>query len=175
MIFAIFADPTPGQENVPGNCIWGPSTLPPWGSGWKHPDTWPAGLRDDLPDDWRPTPALDALKAAKWEAVKAERDRREAGGFEYLGNIFDSDPTSVIRLTVAVAAARSAISAGQTGLSFAWTLQDNTVATLSVDEFIGLPLALAANANDLHQHARVLRERIYAATTAEEIQAIPDW
>ncbi len=117
---------------------------------------------------------LDTLKAVKWERVKAERDRREAGGFEYLEKVFDSDPTSVIRLTVAVAAARTA-KGGGSNLSYYWTLADNTVVEMTADEFIALPLALADNANTLHQHARTLRGQINAATTAEEIAAIPDW
>jgi hypothetical protein len=151
------------QERDPGEGCYG-SLLAERRQGWEEK---PAG--------WTPPVPLDVMKIAKWEAVKAERDRLEAGGFEYLDRVFDSDPTSVIRLTVAVAAARTAIAAGQTGLSFAWTLADNTVATLTADEFIGLPLALAANADTLHQHARGLREQINAATTAEEISAIPDW
>lgn len=129
--------------------------------------------------DWRehsePEPTLDEVKAAKWSKVKAERDRLEASGFIYLDKTFDSDPTSVIRLTVAVEAARAALAGGMTGMSFDWTLQDNTVATLTAEEFIGLPLALAANADALHQHARALREQIDAATTAEEVEAIPVW
>lgn len=121
------------------------------------------------------TPPLADRKEDKWAAVKTERDRREAAGFAYLGKTFDSDPTSALRLTVAASAARASLDGGQTGLTFDWTLQDNTVLTMTAEEFIALPLALADSANTLHQHARHIRAQIEAATTGAEIDALPDW
>jgi hypothetical protein len=58
-MYAIFTDPTVGNEDVAGNCTWGPSSTPPWGNGWRAKSEWPDGLRDDLADDWEPTPAAE--------------------------------------------------------------------------------------------------------------------
>lgn len=175
-MYAIFDDPTPGQENVAGNCIWGPCSEPPWGDGYLRRDHWPPGLRDDLPDDWRPTPALDVLKAAKWEAVKVERDRHEqCDGFEHKGRIFDSDHDAIDRLLVAKDAVEDAAAAG-TPFTLDWTLKDNSVwEGMTAADFAGLTISIAIAKNVVHQHARALREQIEAATTAEEIAAIPDW
>jgi hypothetical protein len=70
-MYAIFADPTVGQEDVAGNCTWGPSSTPPWGTGWRAKSEWPDGLRDDLPDDWTPTPAAEEVLAAAKTAKEA--------------------------------------------------------------------------------------------------------
>lgn len=44
-----------------------------------------------------PVKALDLAKAAKWEAIKAERDRRKAGGVKVGEHWFHSDDPSRIQ------------------------------------------------------------------------------
>ena len=117
-----------------------------------------------------PVPTLADLKAAAWSRIKAERDRREQAGAPYLGKILDSDEKSVTRISIAVQAAQAAISAGA-AFSLEWTMQDNSVVTMTAAEVVGMSVALATHSNGLHLAARVVREKIFAATDAAGVEA----
>lgn len=126
---------------------------------------------DGQPERIEPVESLDDAKVVQWATIKAERDRLEMSGVAYLGAVFDSDALSVQRIGIAVQAAQAAKSAGQP-FSVDWTTADNTVVTLTAEEVIGLPLALAAYSNSLHVTARELRDQIEAAATVDEVKAI---
>jgi hypothetical protein len=117
------------------------------------------------------TPTLDELKQSKITEMKFQRDTLEQSGFTYLGKTFDSDQKSVTRITVAAATALGAIIAGQS-ITYTWTCADNTDATLTAQEFVGLANALASYANELHEHYRQLKQQINDCTTKEELEAI---
>ncbi|HWR42781.1 DUF4376 domain-containing protein [Sporomusa sp.] len=114
---------------------------------------------------------LDGAKTSKIAEMKTKRDTLEQSGFTYLGKVFDSDPKSVQRISVAVLAAQVAIANNQS-LSFNWTLADNSTITMTAAEFVGLPIALAQHANELHEKYRALKEQIEACTTVAEVEAI---
>jgi hypothetical protein len=116
-------------------------------------------------------PTLLETQDKQWEQIKAERDRREQSGFPYMGKTFDSDALSVQRISIAAQAAQAAISANQ-AFSIDWTCADDSVLTMTAQDMISVPVALAQYSDSLHQTARGLREQIYAATTADEVQAI---
>ena len=115
-------------------------------------------------------PTLTELQAAAWSRIKAERDRREQSGTPYLGKILDSDEKSVTRISIAVQAAQAAISAG-TPFSLDWTMQDNSVITMTAAEVVGMSVALATHSNALHLAARAVHEKILAATDAAGVEA----
>ena len=115
-------------------------------------------------------PTIAELQAAAWSRIKAERDRREQSGAPYLGKVLDSDEKSVTRISIAVQAAQAAISAG-TAFSLDWTMQDNSVVTMTAAEVVGMSVALATHSNGLHLAARAVREKILAATDAAEVEA----
>lgn len=117
-----------------------------------------------------PGPTLAELQAAAWLRIKAERDLREQAGAPYLGKILDSDEKSVTRISIAVQAAQAAISAG-TAFSLDWTMQDNSVVTMTASEVVGMSVALATHSNGLHLAARVVHEKILAATDAAGVEA----
>ena len=117
-----------------------------------------------------PGPTIEELKAAAWARIKAERDRREQAGAPYLGKVLDSDEKSVTRISIAVQAAQAAISAG-TAFSLDWTMQDNTVITMTAAQVVGMSVALATHSNGLHLVARVVHEKILAATDAAGVEA----
>lgn len=117
-----------------------------------------------------PGPTLAELQSQAWSRIKAERDRREQSGAPYLGKILDSDEKSVTRISIAVQAAQAAISAG-TEFSLDWTMQDNSVVTMTAAEVVGMSVALATHSNGLHLAARAVREKILAATDAAEVEA----
>lgn len=123
------------------------------------------------------TPEQAAVE--KRAAINAERDRREAGGFEYLGKRFDSDgEKSVPRILGAVVTAQAAMLTGGT-FTVTWTCADNSTIDLTEQQLLGLAAALAAHSDALHQTARALKAAVDAAleagATAEEIDALPVW
>lgn len=113
---------------------------------------------------------LDAARDAKKDAINAERDRREAGGFEYQGVFYDSDERSAKRILVAVSAAMADVE----GFQIAWTAQDNSTHLLDGPAMIGLNAALAMHGNALHETARSLKTQVEAATSKSEVDAV-EW
>ncbi|GEM_PF-2796253 len=121
----------------------------------------------------------EQARVEKRAAINAERDRREAGGFEYLGKRFDSDgEKSVPRILGAVVTAQAAMLTGGT-FTVTWTCADNSTIDLTEQQLLGLAAALAAHSDALHQTARALKAAVDAAlaagATAEEIDALPVW
>lgn len=113
----------------------------------------------------------DVLRTALLSAITAERDRREAGTFPYRGRAIDCDPRAVQRITTAAMAAQAALATGQ-AFSLDWTCADNSVLQLDAAGVIGMPLALAAFADELHQHARMLKELVMTAADEVALSAI---
>jgi len=125
---------------------------------------------------WTPpgsTP-LQVAQDAKWAEIKAERDRLETAGFPYFGKWIDSDARSVQRITGAVQSAQAALAAGA-AFEIGWTCSDNSVIELDGQEMLGMTVALAAHANDLHVTARGLRALIYAEDATEASVAAVAW
>ena len=127
--------------------------------------------QEEIDAHFNPVLPLVEQKRIKWSEIKAERDRREQSGAPYIGKILDCDEKSVQRITVAVQAAQAAISAN-VDFSLGWTMQDNSVITMTAAQVCGMSVALAQNSNELHKTARELREKIESAKTAEELAAI---
>jgi hypothetical protein len=117
------------------------------------------------------TLAFAALRANQLAAINAERDCREAGTFPYRGRAIDCDPRAVQRITTAAMAAQAALATGQ-AFSLDWTCADNSVLALDAAGVISMPLALAAFADELHQHARMLKQQVLAAEDEEALSAI---
>lgn len=116
-------------------------------------------------------PTLEELKVAKWDEIKAERDRRERLPLDYLTKQFDFDDISSQRLQWAIDAARSALFLGETFV-ITWTCYDNSTIDLTAEQVIGIPIAVAQRTDSLHQTARALREQIEVAETVEALEAI---
>jgi hypothetical protein len=128
---------------------------------------------DDVTERWVSQPTLAALKIARWSQVKVQRAAVEFGGFAWDGSAFDSDEMSQARIIGAVQMAVLAAAAEQP-FAIDWTLQDNTVRTLSGADMIAVGLALGTHVATAHTIARALRDAIEAAATAEELEAI-EW
>lgn len=120
------------------------------------------------------TTPLQLAQQAKWDAVKAERDRREQLAFPYMGTWFQSDPVSVARISNAVKAAERALSLG---LPFeeTWKAEDNTRVTMTAEELIGMQFALIAWSSHLHGIARGLEDQIRAEDATEASVAAVAW
>lgn len=111
---------------------------------------------------WVDPRSLDEIKAQKWAEVKSERDQLEFGGFEFEGNIYDSDQVSQGRIMGAAAA----------GVDQTWTLADNTTVELSASQLQQLYAALQAHIASVHERGRIARQLIFDAETKEQVEAV---
>ena len=105
---------------------------------------------------------VELLKEAKWVEIKLQREQLEFGGFEYAGNIYDSDQVSQSRIMGAALA----------GVDQVWTLADNTTVELSASELQQLYAALQDHIASVHERGRSARLAIESAVTKEEVEGI---
>jgi hypothetical protein len=117
-----------------------------------------------------PESLLD-IQNRKWEEIKSIRDKLEIEPLSYMGKLFDFDDVSSKRLEWAISTAQTAVLTNQTFI-VVWTCYDNTTLTMTEQDILGIPLAVAQRSDSLHQIARELREQIYAATTIVDVDAI---
>ena len=112
--------------------------------------------------EWVDLRTLDQIKAQKWAEIKSQRDQLEFGGFEFEGDIYDSDRVSQGRI----------LGAASAGLSQVWTLADNSTRSLSASQLQQLYAALQTHTALVHERGRIAREAIMSATTKEEVEAV---
>ena len=118
-------------------------------------------------------PTLEAHRLGAWARIKAARVAAEQEPLVVGALVFDADADSQQKIAGAVQMAQLAIASGQdAGWSITWTLADNTAATLTAAQMIGVGLALAARTSGLHQRGRTLRAQINAAGSLDELNAI---
>lgn len=111
---------------------------------------------------WIDPRSINEIKAQKWDNIKAQRDELEFGGFEFDGNIYDSDQVSQGRIMGAAAA----------GIDQVWTLANNTTVNLTGDEIKELYATLQRHVASLHERGRIARFNIDAAMTPLDIEAV---
>lgn len=121
--------------------------------------------------EWQDARTLEQIKEHHWVEIKKERDRREFSTFTWDGSVFDCDQHSQQRIQ---GAAQLATLAQLTNDPFEidWTLNDNTVRTLSASEMIAVGTAMGVHVSTLHATGRVLRQAIEAATTKADVLAV---
>lgn len=111
---------------------------------------------------WVDPRSLDDIKAQKWTEIKTVRDQLEFDGFEFEGNIYDSDQVSQGRIMGAAIA----------GVDQVWTLADNTTVELSASQLQQLYAALQAHIASVHERGRIARQLIFEAETKEQVESI---
>ena len=119
---------------------------------------------------WGRVKTLAAHRADLWTQIKAARDAAIRGGVTWDGSTFDSDATSQANIQGAAQLAMLALVTGEP-IAIDWTLQDNTVRTLSGADLRALGQALGAHIGEQHATARALRAAIEAAT-ADDLETI---
>lgn len=111
---------------------------------------------------WIDPRSLDEIKAQKWVEIKSQRDHLEFGGFEFEGNVYDSDQVSQGRIMGAAAA----------GAEQTWTLANNTTVELTALQLQQLYAALQTHIAGAHERGRIARQLIFEAETKEQVEAI---
>lgn len=108
---------------------------------------------------------LEVIKQRKIAELKAERDIAEVQPIEYNGNLYDYDEKARDRINVAIAAL------GDTG-SLSWTTADNKEVTVTGVDLRSVLIEVAKRSIVLHNAYRAAREKVEAATTAADVEAV---
>ena len=133
------------------------------GSWHKIPDTPGSGYSFDYATrQWLDVRSIDDVRVQRWNTVKRQRDQLEFGGFEYAGNIYDSDQVSQGRIMGAALA----------GVDQVWTTADNSTVSLTGAELLELYQALQAHIASVHERGRIARLAVERAITKEEVESI---
>ena len=111
---------------------------------------------------WLDPRSLDEIKTQKWAEIKSQRDQLEVGGFNFDGNIYDSDQVSQGRIMGAASA----------GIDQVWTLADNTTVSLTASQLQHLYAALQAHIASVHERGRIARQLILEAETKDQVEAV---
>lgn len=122
----------------------------------------PHHIFDYTSKQWIDPRSLDEIKAQRWDEIKSQRDRLEFGGFEFEGNVYDSNQVSQGRI----------LGAASTGVDQTWTLADNTTVSLTASQLQQLYSALQDHIANVHERGRIARQLIFDAGTKEEVEAI---
>ena len=115
-----------------------------------------------------PLPSLQEIKTIKIAELKAQRDTAEVKPIAYQGYSFDYDDKARDRINAAIIA----LSLQGEGASIDWTTADNQDVKVTANDLRMVIAAVAVRSNALHTAYRKAKEKVEAATTKEEVEAI---
>ena len=129
-----------------------------------------------IADDGRvyPKPAptdaelLEAAKSSKIADLKAERDSKEVEPITYNGNSYDYDDKARERINAAIIA----LDVQGADASIDWTTADNADVKVTGNDLRMVIAMVAQRSNALHVAYRAAKDKIEAATTVTEIEAV---
>lgn len=133
-----------------------------------------------IADDGRvyPKPAptdaelLAVAKPAKIAELKAERDSKEVEPITYNGNRYDYDDKARERINAAIIALDVQSAKAKTAASIDWTTADNQNVKVTADDLRCVIAAVAQRSNALHVAYRAAKDKVEAATTVAEVDAV---
>ena len=111
---------------------------------------------------------IEYSKKHKIATLKMQRDKAEVEPIEYQGHSFDFDSKSYERITAAIYALDMQ---GATS-TISWTLADNGSTPVTANDLRGVIAAAAVRSDALHIKYNELKQRVNAAQTVEEVEAI---
>ena len=111
---------------------------------------------------------LAAAKPAKIAELKAERDSKEVEPITYNGNNYDYDDKARERINAAIIA----LDVQGTDASIDWTTADNQDVKVTADDLRCVIAAVAQRSNALHVAYRAAKDKVEAATTVTEVDAV---
>ena len=115
---------------------------------------------------------LVAAKPAKIAELKAERDTREVEPITYNGNSYDYDDKARERINAAIIALDVQTAQAKAIASIDWTTADNQDVKVTVDDLRCVIAAVAQRSNALHVAYRAAKDKVEAATTVAEVDAV---
>ena len=111
---------------------------------------------------------IEYFKNRRIEILKMQRDKAEVEPIEYQGYSFDYDERARERINAAI------IALEVTGASAAltWTTADNQDVKVTASDLRGVIAQVALRSDKLHTAYRKAKEKVEAASTKEEAEAI---
>ncbi len=152
---------------LPANCTWQEPLTEQ--EGYKIKWNGEAWEYEEIPVEPEPEPpTLNEVKANKINELKGIRDTKEVEPIRTDKGLFDYDEKARDRIKDAMVALK------YSG-TIEWTLADNTDVSVSQLDLENVIMAVASRSNELHITYRNLKERVNAAQTVEEVNAIVWW
>lgn len=111
---------------------------------------------------------IENVKQRKILELKRQRDIAEVEPIEYGGNIYDYDEKARDRINAAIIA----LELQGEGATIEWTTADNADTPVTANDLKMIIAAVAVRSNKLHTAYRVAKEKVEAATTAAEVEAV---
>lgn len=111
---------------------------------------------------------IENIKQRKILMLKRQRDTAEIEPIEYGGHSFDYDDKARDRINAAIIA----LSLQGEGATIDWTTADNQDVKVTANDLRMVIAAVAVRSNALHTAYRAAKEKVEAATTKTEIDAI---
>lgn len=111
---------------------------------------------------------IENIKQRKILMLKRQRDTAEVEPIEYGGHSFDYDDKARDRINAAIIA----LSLQGEGASIDWTTADNQDVKVTANDLRMIIAAVAVRSNKLHIAYRVTKEKVEAATTAADVEAV---
>lgn len=115
-----------------------------------------------------PERTLDEVKADKVQSLKTERDSKEVEPITYQGYSFDYDSKARERISAAIIA----LEVAGASASLIWTTADNQDVKVTADDLRCVIAAVAQRSNALHVAYRAAKDKVEAATTVAEVEAV---
>lgn len=112
--------------------------------------------------------SLESVKEHKILTLKIQRDNLEVEPITYNGHLYDYDSKARDRISAAIIA----LELQGEGATIEWTTADNADTPVTANDLKMIIAAVAVRSNKLHTAYRVAKEKVEAATTAVEADAV---
>lgn len=111
---------------------------------------------------------LEVIKQRKITELKYQRDKAEVEPINYNGNSYDYDDKARDRINAAIIA----LELQGEGATIDWTTADNADTPVTANDLKMIIAAVAVRSNKLHTAYRISKEKVEAATTAADVEAV---
>lgn len=112
--------------------------------------------------------SLESVKEHKILTLKTQRDNAEVEPITYQGYSFDYDERARERINAAIIA----LEVAGTSAVLTWTTADNQDVKVTASDLRGIIAQVALRSDKLHTAYRKAKEKVEAASTKEEVEAI---
>ncbi|WP_462432726.1 DUF4376 domain-containing protein [Phascolarctobacterium succinatutens] len=111
---------------------------------------------------------IENVKQRKILELKRQRDIAEVEPIAYNGHLYDYDSKARDRISAAIIA----LELQGEGATIEWTTADNADTPVTANDLKMIIAAVAVRSNKLHTAYRVTKEKVEAATTAADVEAV---